>query len=153
MVFVLQTCACWTCACSILLDLYLLNVTLMASMLDLCYLWYSWYVPWDICAIMRYLLWMCLIYAILTVGMYICYICDGCGYYIISRQYKKNSKLCRVFLTLHSAKQPFFYLLENRFAECNYLATRWSLKLRRVPDAWHSAKIQTSPSATRLPSA
>ena len=49
-----------------LLDLCLLNVTLMASMLDLCYLWYSCYVPWDICAIMRYLWWMCCIYAILT---------------------------------------------------------------------------------------
>ena len=42
-----------------LLDLCLLNVTLMASMLDLCYLWYLCYAPWDICAIMRYLWWMC----------------------------------------------------------------------------------------------
>ena len=50
-----------------LLDLCLLNVTLMVSMLDLCYLWYSCYVPWDICAIMRYLWWMCRIYAILNV--------------------------------------------------------------------------------------
>jgi len=50
-----------------LLDLCLLNVTLMALMLDLCYLWYSCYVPWDICAIMRYLWWMCRIYAILNV--------------------------------------------------------------------------------------
>ena len=52
-----------------------------------------------------------------------------------------------MFLAWHSAKQPFFYFLENIFAECNYLGTRRSLKLRRVPDVWHSVKIQTSPSA------
>ena len=55
-----------------------------------------------------------------------------------------------MFLALHSAKQPFFYLLKNRFAECNYLGTRRSLKLRRVPDAWHSAKFGSLPSAMRL---
>ena len=121
-------------------------------MLDLCYLWYSCDVAWDICVIMWYLWWMCLIYTILLVW----------NVYMLSlwwwmwllhkkqKKYKKNNKLCRVFLAWHSAKQPFFYLLENRFAECNYLGTRRSLKLRRMPDAWHSAKIQTSPSATRL---
>ena len=55
-----------------------------------------------------------------------------------------------MFLPRHSAKQPFFYFLENIFVECNYLGTRRSLKLRRVPDDWHSAKIQTSPSARSL---
>ena len=80
-------------------------------------------------------------------GMYICFISDGCGYYIINRKNKKNSKLCRVLLPWHSAKQPFFYFLEKGFAECNYFDTRRSLKLCRVPDAWHSANIQTSPSA------
>jgi len=81
-------------------------------------------------------------------GMYICCICDDeCGYYTINRINKKNSKLCRVFLPRHSAKQLFFYLLEKGFTECIYLGTRRSLKLCRVPDAWHSAKSQTSPSA------
>ena len=81
-------------------------------------------------------------------GMYICCICDDeCGYYNINRINKKNSKLCRVFLPRHSAKQLFFYSLEKGFAECIYLGTRRSLKLCRVPDAWHSAKSQTSPSA------
>ena len=56
--------------------------------------------------------------------------------------------LCRVFLPRHSAKQLFFYLLEKGFAECIYLVTRRSLKLCRVPDAWHSGKSQTSPSAS-----
>jgi len=53
-----------------------------------------------------------------------------------------------VFLPRHSAKQLFFYLLEKGFAECIYLGTRRSLKLCRVPEAWHSAKSQTSPSAS-----
>ena len=54
-----------------LLDLCLLNVTLMASMLDLCYLWYSCYVP-------RYLCY----YAIFVMDVpYICYIkCLECIY-------------------------------------------------------------------------
>ena len=55
-----------------------------------------------------------------------------------------------MFLAWHSAKQPFFYLLENRFAECNYLGTRQRSKLRRVPRVWHSAKFQSSPSAADL---
>ena len=53
-----------------------------------------------------------------------------------------------MFLPRHSAKQLIFYLLEKGFAECIYLVTRRSLKLRRVPKAWHSAKSQTSPSAS-----
>ena len=53
-----------------------------------------------------------------------------------------------MFLPRHLAKQLFFYLLEKGFAECIYLGTRRSLKLCRVPDVWHSAKSQTSPSAS-----
>ena len=139
----------------------------MASMLDLCYLWYSCDTAWDICVIMWYLWWMCLIYTILLVW----------NVYMLSlwwwmwllhkkqKKYKKNSKLCRVFLAWHSAKQPFFYLLENKFAECNYLATRRSLTLGkdpnfaechasgtrrtldlcRVPRVQHSAKFRSHP--------
>ena len=38
----------------------------------------------------------------------------------------------------------------SNFAECQKTGTRQRPKLRRVPDAWHSAKTQTSPSAARL---
>ena len=38
----------------------------------------------------------------------------------------------------------------SNFAECQKTGTRQRTKLRRVPDAWHSAKTQTSPSAARL---
>ena len=55
-----------------------------------------------------------------------------------------------MFLSRHSAKQLFFYLLEKGFAECIYLGTRQSLKLCRVPDAWTRQKSQTLPSARRV---
>ena len=53
-----------------------------------------------------------------------------------------------MFLAWHSAKQPFFYLLENRFAECTRGTTRQRSKLRRVPRVWHSANFGSLPSAT-----
>ena len=84
-------------------------------------------------------------------GMYICCICDDeCGYYTINRKNKKNSKLCRVFLPRHSAKQLFFNLPEKGFAECQMRGTRQRTKLRRVPVWQHSAKLETSPSAASL---
>ena len=94
---------------------------------------------------MRYLWWMCRIYAILNVwNVYMLYFW---WMWLLHNKQKKNSKLCRLLLPWHSAKQPFFYFLEKGFAECNYFDTQRSLKLCRVPDAWHSANIQTSPSA------
>ena len=38
----------------------------------------------------------------------------------------------------------------SNFAECQNTGTRRRPKLRRVPEDWHSAKTQTSPSARRL---
>ena len=94
---------------------------------------------------------MCLIYTILLVwNVYICFLCDDeCGYYIKNRKNKKTASLPSVF-SLRLGKATIFYLLENRFAECNYLGTRQRSKLRRVPRVWHSAKFQSSPSATDL---
>ena len=77
--------------------------------------------------------------------MYICFLCDDeCGYYIKNRKNTKKQQALPSVFSLTLGKATIFYLLENRFAECNYLGTRRSLKLRRVPDDWHSAKIQTS---------
>ena len=39
---------------------------------------------------------------------------------------------------------------DPKFAECQICSTRRTLKLCRVPDAWHSAKFGSLPSATRL---
>ena len=39
---------------------------------------------------------------------------------------------------------------DPKFAECQICSTRRTLKLRQVPDAWHSAKFGSLPSATRL---
>ena len=50
-------------------------------------------------------------------------------------------------ITLTLGKATIFLFSRKSFAECNYLDTRQNLQLCRVPDAWHSAKIQTSPSA------
>ena len=79
-------------------------------------------------------------------GMYICYICDECGYYK-NKQKIKNSKLCRVLLPRHSAKRPFSYFLENGFAECYNLDTLPSASRVALGKVTNFAKCR--PSSTR----
>ena len=84
------------------MDLCLLNVTLIPSMLDLCYLWYSCDTAWDICVIMW---WMCHIYVTLVWNVYMFFLWRWM--WLIH----KNRK--------HIKKQ-------QQFAECFYPDTRQS---------------------------
>ena len=130
------------------MDLCLLNITLMASMLDLCYLWYSCDVAWDICVIIWYLWWMCLIYTILLVWNV--YMLSLWWWMWLLHKNRKNTKktasFAECFYPNTRQSNYFFYLLEKRFAECIYLGTRRSLNLCQVPRVWHSPKLRTSPS-------
>ena len=80
-------------------------------------------------------------------GMYICFISDGCGYYIKNKKNKKTASFAECYYTDTRQSNHFSIFWKKGFAECNYFDTRRSLKLCRVPDAWHSAHIQISPSA------
>ena len=68
--------------------------------------------------------------------MYICYICDGCGYYIISKKYKKKQQALLSVITHTLAKATIFLFFGKSL--CRVLLPR------------HSAKFGTLPSATSL---
>ena len=106
-------------------------------MLDLCYLWYSCDVAWDICVIMWYLWWMWLIYTILLVW----------NVYMLSlwwwmwllhkkqKKYKKKQALPSVF-SLTLGKATIFLFSGRRICQ---------VQLHR-----HSAKFGALASARRV---
>ena len=95
-------------------------------------------------------------------GMYICFISDGCGYYIKNRKNKKTASFAECYYpdTRQSNHFSIFWKKDSpsagrvalgtypNFAECRPGSTRQSSKLRRVLTAWHSAKFESLPSAT-----
>ena len=123
------------------------------------------YVSWDICAIMRYLWWMCLIYAILTAwNVYILYLWWMWLLHNKQKIQKKTTSFADCYYpdTRQSDCFPIFwkkalpsaitYTLGKvcNFDECQTCGTRQSSKLRRVPSWQHSAKSKTSLSAQPL---
>jgi len=131
-------------------------------MLDLCYLWYSCDTAWDICVIMW---WMCHIYVTLVWNVYMFFLWRWMWLIHKNRKHiKKQQQFAECFYPDTRQSNHFSiswktYLPSvitlalgevSNFAECQKTGTRQRPKLRRVPDAWHSAKTQTSPSAARL---
>ena len=132
-------------------------------MLDLCYLWYSCDTAWDICVIMW---WMCHIYTVTLVWNVYMFFLWWWMWLIHKKQkkYKKTASFAECFYPDTRQSNHFSISWKTylpsvitlalgevwNFAECQTTDTRQRPKLRRVPDAWHSAKTQTSPSAARL---